>query len=126
MFLPPALARRFYRNYAEILHPVCPVLDLSGLIESIMADYSGTRPLVDRIERARTMLVLAFGAQLVSSDGDVECPKDVAAVWSETLRRSALVIMHDWQELHGGTVDLIRLWILDAAFSRSQGDMRGQ
>lgn len=71
------------------------------------------------------MLVLAFGAQVIGGDGDAECPRDVAVVWSETLRRSAHAIMKDVDGFEGG-VELIRLWIVYAEFSRSYGNSGGE
>jgi hypothetical protein len=71
------------------------------------------------------MLVLAFGAQVIAGDGNVDCPRDVATVWSETLRRNAPDIMKA-QDVLGGGVALIRLWIVYAAFSRSYGNSDGE
>ena len=71
------------------------------------------------------MLVLAFGAQVITGDGDGDCPKDIAVVWSETLRRAAYGIMNDMDAFEGG-VDLIRLWIIYAEFSRSYGNSGGE
>lgn len=71
------------------------------------------------------MLVLAFGAQVISGDGDADCPKDIAVVWSETLLRAAYGIMNDMGAFEGG-VDLIRLRTIYAEFSRSYGNSGGE
>lgn len=134
MFLPARLAHRFLNAYAKVIHPLFPVLDLSEISRSIGASFDGSvstperrfpSPHAPRVERARDMLVLAFGAQVIGGDGDAECPRDVAVVWSETLRRSAHAIMKDVDGFEGG-VELIRLWIVYAEFSRSYGNSGGE
>jgi hypothetical protein len=71
------------------------------------------------------MLVLAFGAQVIAGDGDHDCPRDVARVWSEVLQQHALGIMKG-QSAYAGGADLIKLWIVYAAYSRSYGKSRGE
>jgi hypothetical protein len=130
MFLPAELAHRFLGSFTSIIHPIFPVLDIQVLTQSVHQLYGTgsilhTRPVSQtQLERARNMLVLAFGAQVIAGDGDVDCPKDVATVWSETLRRNALNIMKV-EDVSEGGVDLIRLWIIYAAFSRSYGNSAG-
>jgi len=120
------------RNYIEIVHPLFPVLDVEVLKRSILESYtpaqlpSFTRtPYEKRLYRARNMLVLAFGAQVVAGEGDVECPCDVACVWSEVFKEHALAIMEDENALPGGA-DSIKLWVVYAAFSRSYGNRGGE
>lgn len=134
MFLPSRLAYRFLHEYSHVIHPLFPVLDLVAIERSIGASFDTSRPgarrpfpdvASPRVERARDMLVLAFGAQVISGDGDGDCPKDIAVVWSETLRRAAYGIMNDMDAFEGG-VDLIRLWIIYAEFSRSDGNSGGE
>jgi hypothetical protein len=134
MFLPSRLAYRFLHEYSHVIHPLFPVLDLVAIERSIGASFDTSRPgarrpfpdvASPRVERARDMLVLAFGAQVISGDGDGDCPKDIAVVWSETLRRAAYGIMNDMDAFEGG-VDLIRLWIIYAEFSRSYGNSGGE
>lgn len=130
MFLPAELANRFLASFTEIIHPIFPVLDIQILPQSVHQLYGTdlvlhTRPAPQtQLEQARNMLVLAFGAQVIAGDGDVNCPKDVATVWGETLRRHALDIMKV-EDVSEGGVDLIRLWIVYAAFSRSFGNSAG-
>jgi len=71
------------------------------------------------------MLVLAFGAQVVAGDGDHGCPRDVARVWSEVLQQHALEIMKG-QSAYAGGADIIKLWIVYAAYSRSYGKSGGK
>jgi hypothetical protein len=134
MFLPSRLAYRFLHEYSHVIHPLFPVLDLVAIERSIGASFDTSRPgarrpfpdvASPRVERARDMLVLAFGAQVISGDGDADCPKDIAVVWSETLRRAVHGIMNDMDAFEGG-VDLIRLWIIYAEFSRSDGNSGGE
>jgi hypothetical protein len=134
MFLPSRLAYRFLHEFAHVIHPLFPVLDIAAVERSIAASFDASRPgarrpfpdlTSPRIERARDMLVLAFGAQVITGDGDGDCPKDIAVVWSETLRRAAYGIMNDMDAFEGG-VDLIRLWIIYAEFSRSYGNSGGE
>ncbi|KAG7528392.1 hypothetical protein FFLO_06183 [Filobasidium floriforme] len=127
MFLPSRLAYRFLHEYSRVIFPV---LDLVAIERSIGASFDTSRPgarrpfpdiASPRVERARDMLVLAFGAQVISGDGDADCPKDIAVVWSETLFRAAYGIMNDMGAFEGG-VDLIRSWIIYAEFSLSHGN----
>ena len=71
------------------------------------------------------MLVLAFGAQVIAGDGDHDCPRDVARVWSEVLQQHALEIMKG-QSAYAGGADIIKLWIVYAAYSRSYGKSGGK
>ena len=134
MFLPSGLAYRFLHEYTKVLHALFPVLDLADVNRSIDASFGtpGPTPLrpfpdTDRAptERARDLLVLAFGAQVIGGDGDAQCPRDVAIVWSETLRRAAYTIMQELDVFEGG-VDLIRLWIIYAEFGRNYGNSGGE
>ena len=97
MFLPNVIAQRSLSNYIDIVHPLFPVLDTDVLRRSISKAYAPSRlssstqtPYDSRLDRARDMLVLAFGAQVVAGDGDAECPRDIAWVWSEVLKQHAL------------------------------------
>jgi hypothetical protein len=132
MFLPSVLAQRFLDNYIDIVHPLFPILDTDVLRLSISEAYAPDRfrsstqtPYNNRLDRARDMLVLAFGAQVVSGDGDVECPRDIAWVWSEVLKQHAFRIMMEQKAFQGGA-DLIPLWVVYAAFSRSYGNGGGE
>jgi len=132
VFLPGALARRFLENYIEIIHPLFPILDIDVLKRSILELYSLARlpsssrqTSETRLERARNMLVLGFGAQVVAGDGDYDCPRDVARVWSEVLQQHALEIMKG-HDAFGGDADLIKLWVIYAAYSRSYGNSGGE
>jgi hypothetical protein len=132
MFLPNVIAQRFLSNYIDIVHPLFPVLDTDVLRQSISKAYapsrlsSSTQTAYDnRLDRARDMLVLAFGAQVVAGDGDVECPRDIAWVWSEVLKQHALGIMKEQNAFRGGA-DLIKMWVVYAAFSRSYGNSGGE
>lgn len=124
MSLPAELADRFPASFTVIIQPLFPILDIESLTQSIHRSY-GINSLLHagpmsqtQLERARDMLILAFVAQVIAGDGDVDCHKDLATVWSETLCRHALKIMNPEDEFDGG-VDLIRLWIIYAALSRS-------
>lgn len=132
VFLPGALARQFLENYIEIIHPLLPILDIDVLKGFILEFYSVAQSpssfrqsYETQLDRARNMLVLAFGAQVVAGDGDHECPRDVARVWSEVLRKHALEIMKG-HSAFGGGADLIKLWVIYAAFSRSFGNSGGE
>ena len=94
------------------------------------------RPSVDRlsfgpafssreIARARDLLVLAFGAQIVGGDGDAECHRDIARAWSDVLRRRAKEIMTQIGDGAGGP-ELVNLWTIHAALSRSYGNSDGE
>jgi hypothetical protein len=132
VFLPGTLARRFLQNYIEIIHPLFPILDIDALKQSILETYSLARlpsssrqGNESRLDRARNMLVLAFGAQVIAGDGDHDCPRDVARVWSEVIQQHALEIMKAESAFTGGA-DLIKLWIIYAAYSRSYGKSGGE
>lgn len=79
----------------------------------------------DRLERARDLLVLAFGAQIEGGDGDAQCHKDVARAWSDVLVHKAKEIMLEHGQGKGG-VDLVNLWVVMAAFGRSYGNSDGE
>lgn len=70
-------------------------------------------------------MVLAFGAQIEGGDGDAQCHKDVARAWSEVLKKKAKEIMLEHGQGKGG-VDLVNLWVIMAAFSRSYGSSDGE
>jgi hypothetical protein len=132
VFLPGALARQFLENYIEIIHPLFPILDIDVLKGSILEFYSLAQSPSSfrqasetRLDRARNMLVLAFGAQLVAGDGDHDCPRNVARVWSEVHQQHALKTMRA-HSAFGGGADLIKLWVIYAAFSRSHGNSGGE
>jgi hypothetical protein len=134
MFLPRSLAGKFLLTYEHIIHPLFPVLDIGLVTRSIHMAYDGSTTIrsskgkgrvSEQLDRARDLLVLTFGAQVIGGDGDVSCPKDVAIVWSETLRRHVRVIMKEYDDT-GPSTDLINLWIVYAAFSRSYGNSEGE
>ena len=132
VFLPGSLARLFLNNYITIIHPLFPILDVDVLKASILETYSlarlpsSSRQINEsRLDRARNMLVLAFGAQVIAGDGDHDCPRDVARVWSEVLQQHALEIMKG-QSAYAGGADIIKLWIVYAAYSRSYGKSGGK
>jgi hypothetical protein len=136
MFLPRSLAGKFLLTYEHIIHPLFPVLVI-GLVtrnRSIHMAYDGSTTnrsskgkgrVSEELDRARDLLVLALGAQVIGGDGDVSCPKDVAIVWSETLKRHVRVVMKEYND-PGPSTDLINLWTVYAAFSRSYGNSEGE
>lgn len=137
IFLPAELAYRFFNAYKTVIHPLFPVLRIDSVRESIYGAYTlgvaepKPRQLdnlaykSDRLERARDLIVLAFGAQIEGGDGDAQCHKDVARAWSEVLKQKAKEIMLEHGQGKGG-VDLVNLWVVMAAFSRSYGNSDGQ
>ena len=137
MFLPAELAYRFFNSYKTVIHPLFPVLRMETVRQSIYNAY--TLGLGDpqarqvnnlayqghRLDRARDFLVLAFGAQIEGGDGDAECHKDVARAWSEILKQKAREIMLEHVQGKGG-VDLVNLWVILSAYSRSYGNSDGR
>ncbi|KAG7528034.1 hypothetical protein FFLO_06454 [Filobasidium floriforme] len=133
IFLPAELAYRFFNAYKTVIHPLFPVLRIDAVRESIYGAYTlGVAELKprqldnlayksDRLERARDLMVLAFGAQIEGGDGDAQCHKDVARAWSEVLVQKAKEIMLEHGQGKGG-VDLVNLWVVMAAFGRSYGN----
>jgi hypothetical protein len=136
IFLPAELAYRFFNAYKTVIHPLFPVLRIDAVRESIYGAYTlGVAELKprqldnlayksDRLERARDLMVLAFGAQIEGGDGDAQCHKDVARAWSDVLVHKAKEIMLEHGQGKGG-VDLVNLWVVMAAFGRSYGNSDG-
>lgn len=136
MFLPPELAHRFFHAYKTVIHPLFPVLAIDTIRQSIHDAYtlgitdpqprklSALAHQSHSLERARDLMVMAFGAQIEGGDGDAECHKDVARAWSEILKRKARNIMLEHGQGKGG-VDLVNLWVIMAAYSRSYGNSDG-
>ena len=136
MFLPAELAYRFFNAFKTVIHPLFPVLPMDTVRQSIYNAYTmglgEPRPRQlnnlayqgHRLDRARDFLVLAFGAQIEGGDGDAECHKDVARAWSEILKQKAREIMLEHVQGKGG-VDLVNLWVILSAYSRSYGNSDG-
>lgn len=68
---------------------------------------------------------MVFGAQVVGGEGDGDCLKDITIVWSETLQQHAHKIMKEYSDTDPES-NLVKLWIVFAAFSRSHGNSKGK
>lgn len=132
MFLSPHLAQRFLHAYSVIIHPIFPILRLEEVRQSVQDAYTfgkgdymhEDRNSVQRassLDRARDLLVLAFGAQVEGGDGDAHCHKEVARAWSRTLHQKAKGYLYSHKH-NSSELDLVKIWIIFAAYSRSYGN----